>query len=64
MAKEYIVWAHDKTQPEWMETIIAETTDHNKANDIARKFEANGHKTRIMIYGGEAPNFIAALQTK
>lgn len=59
---EYIVWARKASDPEWMETMVTETTSLLRAEHDKNCLEQNGYVARILNFNGEKPDFIGTIR--
>lgn len=56
--KELILWGVEKGQPKYMEEVLAECTSESDLQKAINKAKENGYENlRVMVYGGEAPDF-------
>lgn len=56
--KELILWGLGKGQPKYMEEVLAECISDDELLSAINKAKENGYENlRVMVYGGEAPDF-------
>lgn len=54
---EYVVWARKPSEPEYMESVVTETTSLLRAEHDKHCLEENGYIARIMTFNFEKPDF-------